>query len=119
VGSKVWREPVIGPNGVAIGYKLVYAVAGRGTVVALDVATGKQRWARSLTQTKNDGIDIQPTVYDGLVLVSTVPASFKNQVFAPNERGVLFALNAHTGKVVWHFDSEGQPLGAPGGQRGW
>jgi glucose dehydrogenase len=108
-GTTIWEaqfdRPVIGPNGVGIGYHLVYAVVGRGTVVALDAATGKKRWSRSLTKTKDDGIDIQPTVYDGLVLVSTVPASIKNQVFAPNERGVLFALNAHSGKVVWHFDT--------------
>ena len=108
-GTTKWKasfsQPVIGPNGVGIGYQLVYAVVGRGTVVALDMATGKRRWSRSLTQTKDDGIDIQPTVYDGLVLVSTVPASYKNQVFAPNERGVLFALNAHSGKVVWHFNT--------------
>jgi outer membrane protein assembly factor BamB len=43
-------------------------------------------------------------VVDGLVLVSTVPVSLAAQ-YTGGDRGVLHALDAETGEVVWSFDT--------------
>ena len=108
-GSVRWKAQydarVIGPNGVGLGYGKVFAVVGRGKVVALDVNSGKERWSRSINLSKQDGVDIQPTPVDGLVLVSTVPANIDEQDFPPGTRGVLQALDQRTGKVVWRLDT--------------
>lgn len=95
---------VIGPNGVALGWGRVYAVDGTDGVVALDAATGDEVWRRTITTTGTEGIDIQPTVFGGLVLVSTVPISIEGQ-YAGGDRGVLHALDAETGDDVWTFDT--------------
>lgn len=108
-GSVRWTrqfgQSVIGPNGVGIWYGKVFAVVGRGTVVALDMKTGKTIWSHSITAAAGDGVDIQPTPVAGLVLLSTVPANIEAQNFPPGARGVLMALDERTGKVDWRFDT--------------
>ena len=76
---------------------------------------------KDITATPTTGIDIQPTVYDGLVLVSTVPVSVGG-IYKGGDRGVINALDAVTGEVRWTFDTVlGDDLwGQPGGQlRRW
>src|SRR5262249_4969771 len=95
-GALRWEKEldsfVIGPNGVAVGWGRLYAVDGTHDVVALDLATGAEVWRRPITRTKTDGIDIQPTVFGKLVLVSTVPVSLQG-IYAGGDRGILQALD--------------------------
>jgi glucose dehydrogenase len=94
----------IGPFGVAIGDGRVYAVRGSDGVIALDARTGDPLWERTITPNKTTGIDIQPQVFDGQVLVSTVPISIGG-IYVGGDRGVVYALDARTGDVNWTFDT--------------
>ena len=107
-GALVWKHTVdefqIGPNGVAAGYGRVYAAKGTKEIMALDLESGDELWSVALAETPTSGIDIQPQVAAGLVLVSTVPISLEGQ-FTGGDRGVIYALSAETGQVVWSFDT--------------
>jgi outer membrane protein assembly factor BamB len=108
-GEPVWETPVegginIGPNGVAVGYGKVYAPKGMQEVFALDLETGEEQWTTEVVDTETAGIDIQPQVVDGLVLVSTVPVSISG-IYTGGDRGMLVALDAETGEEVWRFDT--------------
>lgn len=107
-GEPVWETVVdqfqIGPNGVAVGWGRVFATKGMEQVMALDLATGEELWSVELVDTPTAGIDIQPQVAAGLVLVSTVPVSLDG-IYTGGDRGVLHALDAETGEVVWRFDT--------------
>jgi len=96
-------SPNIGPNGVAVGWGKVFAIGAADSVVAYDAATGTQLWTKRVVDTTTDGIDIQPTVYEGMVLVSTVPASLAG--YTGGNRGILKALDQETGEVRWLFDT--------------
>jgi outer membrane protein assembly factor BamB len=113
-GELVWEHRVdlttVGPNGVAVGWGRVYAAEGTERVMALDMESGDELWSVEIVDTPTAGIDIQPQVAAGLVLVSTVPVSLDGQ-YAGGDRGVLHALDAETGDVVWRFDTvEGDDL---------
>ena len=99
-----YRRFQIGPNGPALGYGNVYVAAGPRQIAALDAATGEEKWSTQITATSTDGVSIQPTVVDGLVLAATVPVSLGEQ-FAAGDRGILWALDAETGEKVWTFDT--------------
>jgi outer membrane protein assembly factor BamB len=107
-GDLVWKHTVdqfqIGPNGVAVGYGRVYAAKGTKEIMALDLDSGDELWTVGLAETPTAGIDIQPQIAAGLVLVSTVPVSVDGQ-FVGGDRGVIYALDADTGEVVWSFDT--------------
>ena len=94
----------IGPFGVAVAGGRVFADAGADGVLALDEQTGKQLWRRRLTATATLGIDIQPTVFDGIVFAATVPVSIHG-IYTAGDRGTLYALDAATGVVRWSFDT--------------
>ena len=94
----------IGPFGVAVADGRVFADAGSNGVLALDQNTGTELWRTKLATTPTLGVDIQPTVFDGLVFASTVPVSIDG-IFTPGDRGVLYALDAATGAVRWTFDT--------------
>ena len=94
----------IGPNGPALGYGRVYVAAGAREISALDATTGEEQWSTQITATSTDGVSIQPTVVDGLVLAATVPVSLGDQ-FTAGDRGILWALDAATGEKVWSFDT--------------
>jgi outer membrane protein assembly factor BamB len=112
-GEPVWETLVdefqIGPNGVAVGWGRVFATKGMEQVMALDVTSGEELWSVEITDTPTAGIDIQPQVAAGLVLVSTVPISLDG-FYTGGDRGVLHALDAETGEVVWRFDTVADDL---------
>jgi outer membrane protein assembly factor BamB len=100
--SKDYNAPDVGPNGVAIGYGKIYG-ATSDFAFALDKDTGKEVWrSAKLTRNANEGIDMAPGVFDGTVYVSTVPGNAKS-FYKGNGAGVLWALDADTGKAKWKF----------------
>jgi alcohol dehydrogenase (cytochrome c) len=110
-GHVIWRSgPVgisIGPNGVAVGWGKVFAATSDG-VTALNVKSGKREWSRELTRTSGEGVDMQPLVVGGRVLIATVPVSLDG-IYKGGSRGWLFSLNAATGATEWSFDTVRSP----------
>jgi len=100
-GKVIWQASVGSEvpesNGVVVAENRVFA-ASSTSAFALDRATGKQLWSVPLTRNRFEGIDMAPGYHDGLVYVSTVPFGSKG-----NEVGILWALNAETGKKAWSF----------------
>ena len=97
-----------GPNGVAVGWGKVFAIRGSDSVVAFDAETGDELWATRVVDTATAGIDIQPTVFDGQVLVSTVPISTRG-IYVAGDRGILKSLDQETGQERWRFDTIASP----------
>jgi len=106
----VYNLTNVGPNGVSVAYGKVFMSAGPYDVVALDAATGKEVWRTTLVDINRDpsqgvnGIDMQPTVYDGMVYISTVPGN-GGVFYAGGGMGVLYALDQETGKIIWKFNT--------------
>ena len=107
-GTTRWTSPAtgtnIGPYGVAVADGRVFADSGSDSVLALDATTGKELWRTKLAATPTLGVDVQPTVFDGIVFASTVPVSVRG-IFTPGDRGTIYALDAATGAVRWSFDT--------------
>ena len=93
----MWSRHVGGDVGhtPAIAHNLVYVTAAPGKVVALDAATGAERWRTDLRM-----VIAAPTVAGTAVLIST-------------QDGVVFGLDAHTGAVLWDFTTAGKITGSP------
>jgi outer membrane protein assembly factor BamB len=108
-GKLLWRHdyrsvtPSGGPNGVAFGYGLVYGETA-SSVFALDPATGRQVWIRKLAQRASEGIDMAPQLYDGKLLISTIPGN-STSFYTGGAYGVVYALDARTGTVLWRFST--------------
>jgi glucose dehydrogenase len=102
--TKEYQAFSTGPNGPAVGYGRVYVAKDGRTIGALDADDGHEVWSTEIAGTPTAGVDIQPTVVDGLVLAATVPVSLKGQ-FKGGDRGVLWALDAKTGEKIWSFDT--------------
>jgi glucose dehydrogenase len=108
-GTIRWRRdydvPSIGPNGLALGYGLVFGTTGdTAEVFALDAATGTERWRVRLSNHPFEGIDMAPAVYDSTVYVSTIGGNTRG-FNRGGTRGVLFALDAASGATLWSFDT--------------
>ena len=87
-----------GPNGVAVADGTVYGDTPT-TVFALNAATGKTDWVdSSLVNSQQGTFEIQPEVADGRVYISSAYG------IGPGG-GVLFALDAATGKRLWSFNT--------------
>jgi alcohol dehydrogenase (cytochrome c) len=106
-GAVKWRhafnKPSIGPNGVAFGSGLIYG-ATETNVFALDAQTGAMVWTRKLIRNANEGIDMTPQLYDGTVLISTIPGNTQN-FYKGNGDGIVWALDAATGQTQWTFNT--------------
>jgi len=68
-----------------------------GTVRALDPATGEKRWEHRLLSPQWSG----------------VMATAGNVVFGTSLEGAVFALDARTGRDLWHFTADGRSYGNP------
>jgi glucose dehydrogenase/uncharacterized cupredoxin-like copper-binding protein len=108
-GAVMWKHlyksvtPSGGPNGLALGYGLLFG-ATADSAFALDAKTGKQVWKHKLTNNKYEGIDMAPQLYDGKMLISTIPGSSTN-FYHPGALGIVYSLNAKTGKTIWKFNT--------------
>jgi eukaryotic-like serine/threonine-protein kinase len=96
--GSVWSKRVGGDvrHTPAIAHHMVYATTLQGKVVALDAATGTERWRADV------GVEITaaPTVAGGTVLIGT-------------KSGAVFGLDAHTGAALWDFKTDGRITGSP------
>jgi outer membrane protein assembly factor BamB len=110
--SKDYDAEDVGPNGLALGYDKIYG-ATSDFAFALAKDTGDEVWrSEKLTRNANEGIDMAPGVFDGTVYVSTVPGNTKS-FYKGNGVGVLWALDAETGKQQWKFFTVPEDLWSP------
>ena len=87
-----------GPTGVAVVDGTVYGETPT-SVFALSAATGKRVWVNAHVLTGGEGtFGIQPQVADGRVYLASQYGP------GPGD-GVLIALNATTGAVLWRFNT--------------
>jgi len=94
-----YRTPTSGPGGVIVADGTVFG-ATPYAAFALDANTGKLRWTTELVRNTNETIAMVPGYRDGRVYVSTAPSARQG-----NEVGVLWALDARSGRKIWHFDT--------------
>lgn len=113
IWTKKYEEIDQGPNGITVQDGKVFG-ATASAAFALDQGTGKELWKVPLVGDSEEGIDMAPGYNDGLVYVSTVPTN-ANSEYPAGGVGVLWALDADSGKKVWHFDTVPKSLwGKPG-----
>jgi outer membrane protein assembly factor BamB len=106
-GEVLWtagfEDPSYGPNGIVVADGRVYG--GTSTeAFALDQKTGEVLWAVPLTGNKHEGVNMAPGYSEGMVFISTVPVNAEES-YEGGGAGVLWALDAKTGKKRWHFDT--------------
>jgi len=111
-GEVLWNssfeEPDEGPNGVVVAEGKVFG-ATPTEAFALDQESGEELWSVKLTRNEHEGIDMAPGYQDGMVYVSTVPLN-ANELYEGGGVGILWALDASTGKKKWHFDTVPESL---------
>lgn len=116
-GQVLWthdyNSPNGGPDGVNVAGGVVYAATSHAAV-ALDAATGRQLWSRTLTGNDHEGIDMAPGYNHGTVYVSTVPVNPTVGEYLGGAKGTLWALNARTGAPEWSWDEVQDLWGNPG-----
>lgn len=108
IWTKTYDSPDQGPNGVVVEAGRVYG-ATTSSAFALDEKTGRQLWSVPLLRNEHEGIDMAPGYHDGVVYVSTVPGS-TTQFYEGEGVGTLWALEAGTGRKLWHFDTVPEAL---------
>src|SRR5260221_66848 len=101
--TKSYELSTLGPNGVVVNDGSVFGSTPSG-IFALDQATGKQLWSTTLVRNEVEGINIAPGFDNGIVYASTVPTN-AGSLYEPGGVGTLWALDAKTGKKLWHFDT--------------
>ena len=106
-GEILWERrfeaPNVGPNGVAVGEGKVFGATAT-EAFALDQSDGRVLWSVPLLRNAQEGIDMAPGYSDGMVYVSTVPLNTR-ALYEGGGVGVLWALDAKSGKKKWHFDT--------------
>lgn len=96
-GDRITSEPLAQGDSV-------YIATWHGQIIALDRATGKQRWMYALNSVHS------ATVVDG---VGGSMALAQNRLFVGDYRGVVLCLDAQHGKLIWRFATGGQVLAMP------
>jgi outer membrane protein assembly factor BamB len=111
IWTKTYESPDQGPNGLVVQGGRVYG-ATTDAAFALDEQTGEQLWSVTLVRNVHEGIDMAPGYHDGIVYVSTVPGD-TTQFYKGEGVGILWALEARTGRRLWHFDTVPEDLWSP------
>ncbi|MBY6106833.1 outer membrane protein assembly factor BamB [Ferrimonas balearica] len=93
----------------AVAYDKVFVSERFGLISAFDQATGEQVWETNLRRVFAEGA-LQKN--KGARLSGGLTTGF-NKVFVGSENGVLFALNAEDGVVVWQATTRGEVLSDP------
>ena len=109
-----FRAPNFGRNGLTYSSGSLYGATDT-TAFALAAKTGRLLWARRLVTPVQQYVDIAPLIANNLVYVSAVG-------YPPGGRGSLYALDAHSGAIVWSFSTIKGPWRHPavaGGGGAW
>jgi outer membrane protein assembly factor BamB len=114
-GKVLWtralQSPDQGPNGLVVQGGRVFGATAT-SAFALDEQNGTELWSVPLVRNKQEGIDMAPGYHDGIVYVSTVPGN-NSQFYGGGGVGILWALEAKTGRKLWHFDTAPENLWSP------
>ncbi|MGB3306000.1 MAG: PQQ-binding-like beta-propeller repeat protein [Thermomicrobiales bacterium] len=102
-GSLIWEKtydaPSYGPNGIAVGYGMIFGSTGTfKEAFALRADTGEEVWRAKLTNSKNENILMAPTLYDNTLYISTAAS------YVGGARGILFALDINDGSTLWQWN---------------
>jgi outer membrane protein assembly factor BamB/mono/diheme cytochrome c family protein len=116
--TKTYGSPDTGPNGVTVSNGRVYG-ATQTSAFALDAASGRQLWIRTLVRNGHEGIDMAPGINGGTVYVSTVPGNPRG-FYSGNGQAILWAMDVANGAVKWKWkevpdDLWGEPKTNSGG----
>ena len=111
IWTKIYESPDQGPNGLVVQGGIVFG-ATTSAAFALNEKTGQQLWSVTLARNEHEGIDMAPGYHDGIVYVSTVPGN-ATQFYEGEGVGTLWALEAKTGRKLWHFDTVPEDLWSP------
>jgi outer membrane protein assembly factor BamB len=106
--TKALESPDQGPNGLVVQGGRVYGATAT-SAFALDEQNGTELWSVPLVRNAHEGIDMAPGYHDGIVYVSTVPGN-NNAFYGGGGVGILWALEAKTGRKLWHFDTAPENL---------
>jgi outer membrane protein assembly factor BamB len=103
-GGGATRQACAGTAAIEVS-PLTRDFGGRtAAAVALQAATGRQLWRRTLSGNDHEGIDMTPGYNDGTVYVSTVPVNRAVGEYLGYGEATLWALNARTGAPEWSWD---------------
>lgn len=103
-GTVNWKtelnETNVGPNGLAIGYGMLYGMTGLSCdAFALDAETGELVWRVNIGGIATESAFGAPSVRDNTVYVGTSGA------YGGKANNGLYALEAQTGALRWFFDT--------------
>lgn len=154
-GKEVWRTPLAqnpwggptlaGDTVIVTTSSIAYTTRGlegaRGEVVALDLATGKERWKKAIpggvlgcaaiagdvaVVTSTDGrvraFDVKTgsrkLIYDAKAPFFAPAAVVGDVAYAADLQGVVHAINLQTGAAAWTLDLGKEPIKLPGASYG-
>ncbi|HEY2768737.1 MAG TPA: PQQ-binding-like beta-propeller repeat protein [Solirubrobacteraceae bacterium] len=103
IWTKSFNSPDQGPNGLVVQGGRVFGATAT-SAFALNQGTGKELWSVALVRNAHEGIDMAPGYHDGIVYIATVPGN-NSKFYGAEGVGVLWALDAGSGKKLWHFDT--------------
>jgi len=106
LGNPISSTPTLANGMVYIGL----GPSGPTEVDALSQATGSIVWSTTL-KTSENAIWASPTVYNGLLYIGVASSGDESDT---NWIGALFALNANTGSVAWHWNATTSIAGGAG-----
>lgn len=105
--SREFKSEDNGPNGLVVAAGRVFGATAT-SAFALDQKTGQQLWSVTLPTNEHESIDMVPGYHEGTVYVSTVAAQLSEN--NGGGIGVLWALDAKTGRKLWHFNTAPEDL---------
>jgi outer membrane protein assembly factor BamB len=111
-GAEKWNFATEGPisSSATVANGLVYFLSYDGSCYALDAKTGALAWRFAMQYEKRfeaKGLHGQEpkaqTIPDAFDFFTSSPAVFKDRIYFGSGDANVYALDAHTGKLVWKF----------------
>jgi outer membrane protein assembly factor BamB len=111
-GKEKWHfgtaQPISSSPAVADG--LVYFTNYEAAVYAVDASTGKPKWRFAMEQERrfqakglHGTMPNDQTIPDPFDFLTSSPAVFNGRVYVGSGDGNVYAIDAHTGVLIWKF----------------